>query len=98
MSGAACSPRPGSSRTSTDPTRGTAISSVSRYSVITTSLERGGLAVAPDVVAEHEHDAQHQRRGVGLDRPGLQPPQPRGADLHDPAGAVDGAVDHPGVD
>src|SRR5688572_22230081 len=48
---------PGTSRTSTAPTRGTAMSRLSRYAVIPV-LERRHLAESPDVVAEHEHDAE----------------------------------------
>src|SRR5688500_5093547 len=56
------------------------------------------LPSSPQVIAEHDDDADEQRAGVGAHRSGLQAAQRRGAGADDGGGAVDRAVDDPHVE
>src|SRR5688572_30259730 len=66
-----------------------------RQSFVEADLQVGQAprSSSPQVIPQHDDDADEQRAGVGAHRSGLQAPQPGGAGGDDGRGPVDGTVD-----
>src|SRR3954471_9051761 len=98
-SGALCSSSPRTSSSRMAPATGNATRDERIGKGITVEpAQRIQRSSAPQVVPQDRDDAEEQGRGVGADRPGLQPPQQVARAADGLADAVDRAVNHLDVD